>query len=319
LDEYERIFKSIGHAVIWYTLSGGEPFLREDIVEIAALIKKYSNPKILIIPTNAILTRSIKKDVEEILKITAPGTTLIVNLSLDGIGADHDQIRGIKGNFERFQETFFEIKELKKSYRDSLEVGVHSVVSRFNVEKILDLFSYVRKTLEPDSYISEIAENREELLNTGDLITPDIGLYEQTIRPLQQELRESLLRNRGLTGMIQAFRLRYYDYVITEMREQRRIIPCHAGQVSAQISPWGDVWPCCILAYRAEMGNLRDFDLDFNRLWHAEKAVQVRQQVKNGDCFCPMANVHYTNMVLSPTAMIDVIRNYMSVRLGRSS
>jgi len=319
LSEYERIFKSIGHAVIWYTLSGGEPFLREDIVEIVALIRKYSNPKIVIIPTNAILTKRIIKNVEEILKITAPDTTLIVNLSLDGIGEDHDQIRGIKGNFDRFQETFFELKELKNKYHDSFELGVHSVVSKFNVEKILDMFNYVRNTLAPDSYISEIAENREELLNTEELITPAIDLYEQSIRPLQQEIRESLLRNKGLAGIIQAFRLKYYDYVITEMREKRRVIPCYAGQVSAQISPWGDVWPCCILAYKAKMGNLRDFDLDFNRLWYAEKARKVRRQVTKGDCYCPMANVHYTNMALTPTAMLDVIKNYMSVRLGRSS
>ena len=319
LSEYERIFKSIGPSVIWYTLSGGEPFLREDIVEIVALIKKYSNPKIVIIPTNAILNKRITRNVEEILKVTAPDATLIVNLSLDGTGEDHDQIRGIKGNFDRFQETFFELKELKNKYHDSLEIGVHSVVSRFNVEKILDLFSYVRNTLTPDSYISEIAENREELLNTEDLITPSIELYEQTIRPLQQEVRDSLLRNKGLTGLIQAFRLKYYDYVIKEMREKRRIIPCYAGQVSAQISPWGDVWPCCILAYKAQMGNMRDFDLDFNKLWYSEKARQVRQQVTHGDCYCPMANVHYTNMALTPSAMIDVIKNYVSVRLGRNS
>jgi len=311
LGEYERIFKSIGKSVIWYTLSGGEPFLRNDIVDIAKLIKVYSDPKVINIPTNALLTNRIVTEARKILEITSPDTTLIINLSLDGIGENHDEIRGIPGNFAKFKETLFALKELKKDYPKSFEVGVHSVVSKFNVDNILELFDYVKENFHPDSYICEIAENREELLNTSDDITPAIDLYEQSIRPLQQEIRESLLHNKGLTGIIQAFRLKYYDYVITELREKRRIIPCYAGQVSAQISPWGDVWPCCILAYKADMGNLRDHNLDFNKLWHSEQASKIRQQVHKGDCYCPMANVHYTNMALTPSAMVGVLSNYI--------
>lgn len=316
INEYEAIFKSIGKSVIWYTLSGGEPFLRKDIVEIARLVKQYSNPKVINIPTNGILGKRIVIAAEEMLKFLLPATTLIINLSLDGIGERHDEIRGIPGNFPRFLDTFAALKELKKSYPYSFELGVHSVVSRFNVENILELFDYVKNKLAPDSYICEIAENREELLNVADNITPAIDLYENTIRPLQHELRVSLLHNKGITSLIQAFRLKYYDYVITEMREKRRIIPCYAGRVSAQISPWGDVWPCCILAYQADMGNLRDFDLDLNKLWYAEKATRIRNHVFKGDCYCPMANVHYTNMVLTPKAMMGVMGNYLGARLG---
>jgi len=316
IEEYDKIFKSIGRSVIWYTLSGGEPFLRKDIADIARLIIKHSDPRVLIIPSNGILGNRIIKETEKILSILPSSSTLIVNLSLDGIGEKHDEIRGIPGNFTRFLETFSALKELKKTYSYSFELGVHSVVSRFNVENILELFDYVKNNLAPDSYICEIAENREELLNVADNITPAIDLYEKTIRPLQHELRVSLLHNKGITGLIQAFRLKYYDYVITEMREKRRIIPCYAGRVSAQISPWGDIWPCCILAYKADMGNLRDFDLDLNKLWYSEKATKVRNQVFKGDCYCPMANVHYTNMVLTPKAMMGVMGNYLGARLG---
>ncbi|ADY55208.1 Radical SAM domain protein [Syntrophobotulus glycolicus DSM 8271] len=315
LEEYDKIFRSIGSSIIWYTLSGGEPFLRKDIAEIVSLIIKHSRPKVLIIPTNGLLSKRTVRETERILKMLPANATLIVNLSLDGIGEEHDEIRGIPGNFKRFLETFAALKELKKAYPHSFELGVHSVVSRFNVENILELFDYVKNQLVPDSYICEIAENREELLNVTDSITPSIHLYEKTIRPLQNEIRESLLHHKGITSLIQAFRLKYYDYVITEMREKRRIIPCYAGRVSAQISPWGDVWPCCILAYQADMGNLRDFELDFNKLWYAEKAARVRNQVFKGDCYCPMANVHYTNMTLTPKAMMGVMGNYLGARM----
>lgn len=317
LNEYEAIFKGVGQSVVWYTLSGGEPFLRKDIVDIAKLIIKYSNPKVINIPTNAILGNRIIDATEQILKILSPGATLIVNLSLDGIGEDHNIIRGIPNNFEIFLKTYSALKELKNKFPDSFELGVHSVVSLFNVESLLELYDYVKQNLKPDSYICEIAENREELLNTEDNITPPVDIYEKTIRPLQQEIRESLLRNKGITGIIQAFRLKYYDYVISEMRENRRIIPCYAGQVSAQISPWGDVWPCCILAYKADMGNLRDYGLDFDKLWYSPKAIKVRKQVFKGNCYCPMANVHYTNMALTPSSVMGVMSNYLGAKLAR--
>ncbi|MHB8157059.1 MAG: radical SAM/SPASM domain-containing protein [Desulfocucumaceae bacterium] len=315
LEEYERVFRSLGKSVIWYTLSGGEPFLRKDITEIAALIKRYSNPKVINIPTNAILGNRIVQETEKIIKILAPDTSLIVNLSLDGIGEKHDAIRGIKGNYERFISTFNALKELKKFY-PSFELGVHSVVSRYNVENLMELYAFVKENLRPDSFICEIAENREELLNTQDNITPPVDLYENFIRPLQRELKSSLLHNPGITGIIQAFRLKYYDYVIEELREKKRIIPCYAGFVSAQISPWGDVWPCCILAYKAHMGNLREYGLDFEKLWYSQKAIRVRREIYTGSCYCPMANAHYTNMALSPKAMTGVCRNFLGSRLA---
>jgi MoaA/NifB/PqqE/SkfB family radical SAM enzyme len=205
---------------------------------------------------------------------------------------------------------------LKKQYPAAFEIGIHSVISNFNIANLPALFSFVQDTLKPDSYISEIAENREELLNMKDEIAPPVHRYEEIIRPLQHEIRGTLLHNRGLTGMIQAFRLSYYDYVIRELQEKRRVIPCYAGQVSAQISPWGDVWPCCILAYKADMGNLRNFDLDFNRLWSSKQAMRVRKQVARGDCYCPMANVHYTNMALTPSAMVRVCSNYLRATIN---
>ncbi len=317
VGEYETIFRTLGSKVLWYTLSGGEPFLRDDLVDIVKVVKRYTEPAVINIPTNGLLPQKTLNSVRDILRITAPDTTLIVNVSLDGIGKDHDDIRGVPGNFNKFEETYSGLKELKQQYPASFEIGVHSVISKFNVANLLTLFNFVKDNLRPDSYISEIAENREELLNVDDDISPPVDSYKEIIRQLQQEIRGTLLHNKGLTGVIQAFRLSYYDYVIKELQEKRRIIPCYAGQVSAQISPWGDIWPCCILAYKADMGNVRDFGLDFSRLWYSDKAKQVRKQVAEGDCYCPMANVHYTNMALTPAAMVSVMKNYAGARIQR--
>jgi hypothetical protein len=68
-----------------------------------------------------------------------------------------------------------------------------------------------------------------------------------------------------------------------------------AGIASAQIAPNGDVWTCCI---RAEsMGNLREHNYDFGSVWRTAKANELRRSIKAGECYCPLANAAYTNML----------------------
>jgi len=95
--------------------------------------------------------------------------------------------------------------------------------------------------------------------------------------------------------MTQSFRNRYYDIVKQTLVEKRQIIPCLAGLASAQIAPNGDVWTCCI---RAEsVGNLRDHNYNFRETWSTPKADELRRSIKAGECYCPLANASYTNML----------------------
>ena len=76
----------------------------------------------------------------------------------------------------------------------------------------------------------------------------------------------------------------------------RQVIPCYAGTASAQIAPDGDVWSCCV---RAEpLGNLRDVEYDFGKIWFGEKAERDRAMVRSCGCACPLANASYTNMLM---------------------
>ena len=82
---------------------------------------------------------------------------------------------------------------------------------------------------------------------------------------------------------------------------------CYAGMASAHINPYGDVWPCCILAYKCSMGNLRDVNYDFKKVWRSEKANRIRKIIKRSMCQCPMANANYTNMLENPKALLMVL------------
>jgi hypothetical protein len=91
------------------------------------------------------------------------------------------------------------------------------------------------------------------------------------------------------------------------LQEKEQVIPCFAGIMSAQISPDGDVWPCCIRA--DSMGKLRDYNYNFKRLWKGAQAHTVRKLIKTQTCTCPLANASYTNMLASPKMLMKVMKN----------
>jgi MoaA/NifB/PqqE/SkfB family radical SAM enzyme len=298
LEEWDRVFQSLGDAPYWFTFSGGEPTWREDLPEMVESAYRHCQPGIINIPTNGILDRVIPGRIERILQI-ARKSEVIINLSLDAVGEKHDEIRGVKNNWSRAMSTYRQLKELQATYKN-LTLGIHTVISSYNIDSFAELCEFVQRELKPDSYITEIAEERVELDTVGLGITPTVEAYTVAIDTLLESLQDHRLT--PVAEVTQAFRRRYYELVKRTLREQRQIIPCMAGVASAQIAPNGDVWTCCV---RAEsMGNLREHDYDFGEVWRTGKANELRRSIKAGECHCPLANAAYTNMLThGPTVM----------------
>jgi len=300
-DEFDRVFASLGRAPYWYTMSGGEPFLRGDLADICESAFRRNRPGIINIPTNGFLSSKIPEVVADIAA-RCPGTQIIVNLSIDEIGEAHDRIRGLPGSFERVVETYHGLRRLRAP---NLTIGVHTVISVHNVARIPAVYEHVMKELRPDSFITEIAEERVELATLGAGVTPDAGDYARAVDFLTARLREQPLS--GIPKVTQSFRVRYYDLVKRYLASGRQEIPCYAGVASAQIAPNGDVWFCCVGAQ--VVGNLRETGYDFRKVWFGERAASLRASVRRGECACPLANAGYTNMLMHPPTLAAVARD----------
>lgn len=300
LEEWDHVYESLGKAPYWFTFSGGEPTLRKDLPEMVASAYRHCQPGIINIPTNGIQDKIIPGRIERVLQ-SAPKSQVIINLSLDGVGLKHNEIRGVHNNWARAMSTYASLKQLKSRYKN-LTVGVHSVISTFNVDSFPELCEYVQRELKPDSFITEIAEERVELDTVGCGITPTAQQYTVAIDVLLESMRDQKLT--GIAEVTQAFRRQYYEIVKRTLREQRQVIPCMAGIASAQIAPNGDVWTCCVRAQ--SMGNLRENNYDFGKVWRTGKANELRRSIKAGECYCPLANAAYTNMLTHGPTVLKV-------------
>ncbi|PID29034.1 MAG: radical SAM protein [Candidatus Cloacimonadota bacterium] len=303
VKEYKKIFKSLGHSPYWITFSGGEPFLRTDIVEIVKAAYKICKPAIINIPSNGILTDKITEDVKNIA-LTTRKSKLIINLSFDGIKGQHDHIRNVAGNYEKTLKTYNKLKHLKLP---NLEVGIHTVISKFNVTDFSAISSKLM-SFKPDSYITEIAEERIELDTVGKQISPGLLEYRSAIDFLSHRIKNGKFS--GISKITQAFRLEYYNLVKKILRDKTQVIPCYAGFTSVQISPDGDVWACCIKAN--PVGNLRETNYNFSEIWNSDKMKIIRRSIKNKECWCPLANAAYTNMLMDiPTDIRVFYRSFI--------
>lgn len=303
LSEYELIFKKIGKAPYWITISGGEPFLRKDLPAICEIIYRNSKPTIINIPSNGILTDKIVDDVKKICK-TCKKSQIIINLSVDGIGKQHDEIRQVPDNYKKLMKTYSQLQELNLN---NLSVGLHTVISRFNVQDFPKIANMLL-SMNPDSYITEIAEEREELDTKGENITPSLISYRSAIDFLIHRIKNNDFKK--MNKITQAFRIEYYNLVKKNLRDRTQVIPCYAGIASAQIAPDGHVWSCCIKA--KSLGNLRHHDYKFKKIWFNKKAKAERISIKHKECYCPLANASYTNMLMDiPTIMRVFYRSFI--------
>ncbi len=289
LDEWDRVLASLGQAPYWFTISGGEPLMFPGIVALATLAYKHCRPGIINIPTNGILNSGPER-VRAILE-NCPDSQLIINLSLDGVGEKHDFIRGVAGNFEKFEERLEQYYALRREF-PNFTVGIHSVISTFNVKDVQELIDYA-ELRRPDQFITEIAEPRVELDTVGLPITPTAEDYAEAIDRLIAYINSK--RFRGVSKITEAFRVEYYKLVKRILDEQDQVIDCYAGWASAQIYADGTVWPCCVRA--DNLGNLRDHDYDFRQIWFGDKIQEVRRSIAAKECYCPLANASYTNML----------------------
>ncbi|MEK6916340.1 MAG: radical SAM protein, partial [Nanoarchaeota archaeon] len=67
IEEWQKIFQSIGKGPVWFTFTGGETMLREDIDTMVRYIMKYNKPAYINIATSGIYPEKTEKKIIQIL------------------------------------------------------------------------------------------------------------------------------------------------------------------------------------------------------------------------------------------------------------
>lgn len=307
LVEIEKVARELPN-LLFLDLSGGEPFLRNDLAEILTIFEKYSPGVYVNLPTNGLLAAKIEEETRRILAKTS--LPLSLNLSLDGLEKTHDRIRGVKGSFVKLQLTFKKLAEVKKN-DPRLSLKVVTVVSNQNFEELERLVSFVENEMVGVDFhaltfirgqpadknfalpsLKEIDKKRELFFDTWDYYG-----YTKSLGKLGSKTAN--IAHRYL-----------FDLYLRTLRERKMAFPCLAGQSQAVVYANGDLAFCELLP---PIGNLRKVNFDFQKLWWSKKAERQRQRISQNKCFCTHGCVWTDNLFFNP-------RTYPRIlwELGRS-
>lgn len=115
-------------------LTGGEPFLRDDLVAIVGLLVNYGARQ-MGISSNGLLVEKTVSTFEALLK-TYPDLSWSIQLSVDGPEFVHNAIRGNPKSFSAVLRTVDRLLELRGQY--SFGLSTNLTISRKNISSIKD-------------------------------------------------------------------------------------------------------------------------------------------------------------------------------------
>ncbi|MFN7973619.1 MAG: radical SAM protein [Acidobacteriota bacterium] len=274
----------------YLTLTGGEPFLRDELPEIAETFYRRSRVRYLVVPTNGLLPERVADSVERIVT-RCPKAYLKLQLSIDGVGEEHDRQRGVPGNFDKMLETYRAGAALRKRHRN-FNIDVSTILSPDNVDGIFTLVEFIEKNLEVENHNIAMARadsrkpvDREKLREAYDRWSR----YRER-KPLRGDRRP----------LSRVFRSIYEENmaVLKEtLATDAMVMPCHSGRKMLVISEYGDVYPCEPL--HQSMGNLRDHGYDLSRLRATPKARELVSWIVDSHCHCTWECAVHTNIVFN--------------------
>jgi MoaA/NifB/PqqE/SkfB family radical SAM enzyme len=270
LEEIEKFAKE--NKFSWIRFTGGEPFLRSDIVEIAKVFEKYSKPYFVSIPTNSLLGDVAYKRIEEIAKLKF---RLAITVSLDGYRELHDYIRGIKGNYDKAISLFKKLKELQKK-RKNLIVMFGYTISDFNLGSFEKTFNEVKKEI-PEIKIEDFHVNIAHI-STHFYSNEELMLHKE--KYIEEIKRVIQLRKNVGFGVINEVENFYLTKCIDYIKTSKTPIQCKALVSQIFVDPYGNVYPCTIWAKK--LGNIREESL--KDILKKEETKKVREKIKKREC-----------------------------------
>lgn len=306
-DEIHRISLSLGN-LLWLAFSGGEIFLRDDLVEISKVFYKNNKPSIMLYPTNGLLPELIKYRTEQILK-HCKKSVIAVKLSVDGLNGAHDALRNTPGSFDKTMQTYHIFEELLEKY-PNFELGINTVFCSENQNAMDGIIDFVSSLKNIKTHtISLIRGNLED----ESYKKVDYKKYYHAIERLEKNLKNKISNVYRFKGArIKAAQDILQRHLIHQtMLEQKRLIPCYAGRLNLVLTENGNVYPCEILT--ESFGNVRNYDYDIGKIIQSEKARKVINSIMNKQCYCTHECYFMTNILFNPRLYPVLFKEYIQL------
>jgi MoaA/NifB/PqqE/SkfB family radical SAM enzyme len=269
-------------------ISGGEPFLREELAEIIAEFVRRNGVRNVNLPTNGLLPDKMFPALDRMLA-QCPQTSIDLNFSLDGLEKTHDSIRGVPNNFVR---TLATMREAEKRYRGvrRLRRNVLTVITRENYDEIVQLGIELREHTGIDGHYFEVVRGAAPDPSPKILTRESVAALHGKLMPFHRHYAEKLFERlpvgvRHLAKLYYLGNLRFHYDLHEQCLDAPEAwpMPCTAGETSIVIDHNGRFRAC---EMRGTIGDLHDFDFDVSRALESEPMRAEVAAIPQANCWC---------------------------------
>jgi MoaA/NifB/PqqE/SkfB family radical SAM enzyme len=300
-EQLQKISETLGGSLPILIIAGGEPFTRKDLPEVVRAFYENNNLESVYLMSNGGIQQRIMPDVARILA-ECPKLNVTVALGIDGLKEEHEKIRGKKDSWDRAISTARQLQEIQREI-PRLDVQTCTCFMNSNQARIFEWYDFLRYELKPDkinvNYIRPPSKDPQEL-------NIDLNRYRQLSALIDDDSRRGVIKNhyKGESGYFKAAVDIYMHELIARTEvEQKAQLRCFAGTTGGVIYDEGTVSSCENLD---PIGNLRDYDWNFQALWRSPEMKVRRAHVKNG-CYCTHeSNCYYPSLAFNPKHLVQI-------------
>ena len=242
-------------------ITGGEPFIREDLGNIVETMYKKS-PRIVISTSGWFDDR--------VIDLAKRFPNIGIRISIEGMKDTNDALRGRDGGFEKGVRTLRKLKEMGVK-----DIGFGITVSNHNSADMLNLYE-LSKELDME-FATAAFHNSFYFHKYDNVITNKDEVTNNFKKLMEMQLKEHHPKS--------WFRAYFNMGLVNYVNGGSRLLPCEAGTVNFFIDPWGEVYPCNGMEeskWKMSMGNIRS-GKSFEEIWNSPEADEVRKHVRE----CP--------------------------------
>lgn len=261
-----EFYRKLPPSLTMVDITGGEPFLRNDLPEVVAAIRDTCPKARILITTNGFLPQKIKKYVGAIVR---NDPRIAFRLSLDGWGKTHEKVRRIPNAFEKVMESVSILKAA--GVRD---IGLTFTLMKINQTELSTVYEYCRSNAL--SFSLNVVHDSPIYFGSG----------KTSLQPAPQSVRKDFDRlfRRQMQSIKpgdwgKAWFNRYsYEYMV----HHRRPLPCGAGENFFYMDPFANIYMCHLKNW--PIGNLRK--QSFEEIWSSKAKQQFLPRAKAcNDCW----------------------------------
>ena len=283
VSEIEKITKNLGPNLTNVNLTGGEPFARKEITDIARCYFKNTNVESITMPSNGSLTKRMISFAKTIKK-EFPKKKVLISISIDDLPKMHSKIRKIDNLFEDAMKSYHALKRIS----ENIMVNIAITCSHENYKNVPQLYSELKEkygvrsisaNIVRDEGVYKIPKNKKKNI---------LKAYTYLTEKILEDFKNKKLDNYNL-DTLQGRIINKKNFMLYEIMKKQYLKPhfvstCHAGSLFGIIGADGTVFPCEILD--KPLGNLKDFNYDFMALWHSKKTKKEKDWIKKTNCHC---------------------------------